>query len=186
MSTIPAPFILCYNGEQISHTDLLMKRLWTPWRMKYITQTRKEPGCVFCNVQKQEDSAENLIVFRGAHAFVILNRYPYTNGHLLIVPYKHVSTLEALTPETRAEMMELAVQGMRVLREEYHPQAFNMGANIGAMAGAGIAEHVHLHVVPRWSGDANFMTTLAETRLLPEDLETSYRRIRERWGRLGG
>ncbi len=161
-----------------------MKRLWTPWRMKYIAEHRKEPGCVFCNVQKQEDSAENLIVFRGSHAFVILNRYPYTSGHLLIVPYEHHSTLEVLSPDTRAEMMELVTQAMRVLREEYHPQGFNMGANIGALAGAGIAEHVHLHVVPRWGGDANFMSVVAETRLIPEDLDTTYQRVREMWEKL--
>jgi ATP adenylyltransferase len=161
----------CYNGG--------MKRLWAPWRMKFI-ETRTS-GCVFCNVQHQPDGPENLIVFRGQHAFVILNRYPYTSGHLMVVANEHRPTLEDLDAETRAEMMELTTRGMRVLRAVYQPQAFNMGANIGAAAGAGIEGHVHLHVVPRWTGDANFMQTLAETRVLPEELADTYCRVRLAW-----
>lgn len=158
-----------------------MNYLWSPWRMDYIENHLKTEGCVFCLAAQAEDSAQNLIVHRGEHVFVILNRYPYTSGHLMVVPYDHVNTLEALSPAARAEMMELVTQAMRVLRSLYHPQAFNVGANIGAAAGAGIADHVHMHIVPRWSGDTNFMSTLAETRVLPEALEDTYQRVKEAW-----
>ena len=143
----------------------------------------KSTGCVFCKVLKDAvaDSA-NMVVFRGKGCFVILNHFPYTSGHLLVVANEHRPSLEDLEAETRAEMMELATQAMSVLRRVYHPEAFNMGANIGEAAGAGIAGHVHLHVVPRWTGDANFMLTLAETKVLPEALEDTYTRIREVWG----
>jgi ATP adenylyltransferase len=145
--------------------------------MEYI-ESNKEDGCIFCNAQEQEDSAENLIAFRGARAYVILNRYPYTSGHLMVVPFDHKPTLEELDSQTRAEMMELTARCMIVLRRVYHPQAFNMGANIGEAAGAGVKAHVHLHVVPRWAGDTNFMSILGETRVLPETLETTYQRVR--------
>ncbi len=158
---------------------LFVKRLWAPWRMKYIE--RNESGCVFCKALAQDDDAKNLIVFRGQAAFVILNRYPYTSGHLLVVANLHRPSLEDLESETRAEMMELVTKGMRVLRKVYRPEAFNLGANIGAAAGAGIAEHVHLHVVPRWGGDTNFMSTLGETRVLPEELDETYRRVCAAW-----
>lgn len=156
-----------------------MNHLWSPWRMKYIEKHEKLEGCVFCIAQAKEDSAENLIAFRGEHAFVILNLYPYASGHLMVVPYKHISTLEELDSSTRAEMMELTTQCMTVLRKIYSPQAFNMGANIGQAAGAGVLDHVHIHIVPRWAGDTNFMSTLGETRVLPEALEDTYKRVRE-------
>ncbi len=140
-------------------------------------------GCVFCMVQQEKDGPGNLVVFRGRQVFVILNRYPYTSGHILVVANRHVPSLENLDPETRGEMMELSTRAMRVLRDVYQPQAFNLGANIGAAAGAGIADHVHLHVVPRWTGDSNFMQSLAETRVLPETLEDTYQRVLEAWGR---
>ncbi|NOY97800.1 MAG: HIT domain-containing protein [Chloroflexi bacterium] len=159
-----------------------MKYLWSPWRMTYIENHIREEGCVFCKVQQQPDSPENLIVFRGRRAFVILNRYPYTSGHLLVVPFAHKPNLEKLDAATRAEMMELTTQAMSVLRGIYHPQAFNMGANIGEAAGAGIAEHVHIHIVPRWTGDTNFMSSLAETRVLPEALKETYQRVKDAWG----
>lgn len=149
--------------------------------MTYIENHSKEEGCVFCRAQSMQDSAKNLIVFRGQHAYVILNRYPYTSGHLMVVPFLHVSTLEELDAPTRAEMMELTTQSMRILRRLYHPHAFNIGANIGEAAGAGVKEHVHIHIVPRWVGDTNFMSTLAETRVLPEALEDTYRKIRSAW-----
>ncbi|MGD0611423.1 MAG: HIT domain-containing protein [Anaerolineales bacterium] len=157
-----------------------MKRIWAPWRMKYV-QTHGE-GCVFCSVQTQTDGPENLIVARGRLTFVILNRFPYTSGHIMVVANDHVPSLEDLKPESRAEMMELVTLGMSVLRRVYQPQAFNIGANIGEAAGAGVAGHVHMHVVPRWGGDANFMATVGETRVLPEALEESYQRIRASWG----
>jgi ATP adenylyltransferase len=147
--------------------------------MEYIENNEKENGCVFCNALARDDGAENLIAFRGQRAFVILNRYPYTSGHLMVVPFEHKPNLEELDSETRAEMMELTTRCMTVLRKIYNPQAFNMGANIGEAAGAGVKEHVHIHIVPRWKGDTNFMSALAGTRVLPESLEDTYRRVRE-------
>jgi ATP adenylyltransferase len=169
----------------MSHLDLVlqfthpMNHIWSPWRMEYIENNNKEDGCIFCNAQEREDSAENLIAFRGEHSYVILNRYPYTSGHLMVVPFDHQPNLEELDPQTRAEMMELTSRSMTILRNVYNPQAFNMGANIGEAAGAGVKEHVHLHIVPRWYGDTNFMSTLGETRVLPEILEDTYERVRK-------
>jgi ATP adenylyltransferase len=145
--------------------------------MEYI-QSSKEEGCVFCSAQEMEDSAENLIAFRGERAYVILNRYPYTSGHLMVVPFDHKPNLEELDPETRAEMMELVTRCMTALRTIYHPEAFNMGANIGEAAGAGVKQHVHIHIVPRWAGDTNFMSTVGGTRVLPEALESTYQRVK--------
>jgi len=146
--------------------------------MKYI-ESNKEDGCVFCSAQAMEDSAENLIAFRGGRAYVILNRYPYTSGHIMVVPFDHKPNLEELDPLTRAEMMELTTRCMTVLRKVYRPQAFNMGANIGESAGAGVKSHVHIHIVPRWHGDTNFISILGETRVLPESLERTYQRVRD-------
>ena len=144
--------------------------------MEYIEKS-KEEGCIFCIAQEQEDSAENLIAFRGERAYVILNRYPYTSGHLMVVPFAHQAHLEDLDAPTRAEMMELTARCVVVLRHIYHPEAFNIGANIGESAGAGVKSHVHIHIVPRWGGDTNFMTVVAETRVLPEALERTYERV---------
>jgi ATP adenylyltransferase len=158
-----------------------MKRLWSPWRMKFVQSQEANANCVFCRVQAQTNDLENLIVFRGPRAFVILNRYPYTSGHLLVVANSHQPSIEDLDIEIRSEMMELATVCMRVIRKVYQPEAFNLGANIGEAAGAGIAGHVHLHVVPRWGGDTNFMSALAETRVLPEELSETYHRICAAW-----
>jgi ATP adenylyltransferase len=160
-----------------------MKRLWAPWRMKFVESQEPDKKCVFCKVLAQTSDKENLIIFRGMKAFVILNRYPYTSGHLMVVANPHLQSLEDLDKNTRMEMMELATQGIQVLRKIYQPEAFNFGANIGEAAGAGIAGHVHLHVVPRWSGDTNFMSSLAETRVLPEGLDETYRRIFSAWSK---
>jgi ATP adenylyltransferase len=157
----------------------LMKRLWAPWRMKFV-QT-KTSGCVFCNVYKEADGPGNLIIFRGNNCFVILNRFPYTSGHLMVVANAHLASLEDLDSETRSEMMELGTHGMQLLRLIYHPDAFNVGANIGAAAGAGVAGHIHLHVVPRWTGDSNFMMTLANTKVMPETLEETYAQVMQAW-----
>ena len=146
--------------------------------MKYIQNNNKVHGCVFCVAQNKKDDAENLITFRGKHAYVILNLYPYTSGHLMVVPFEHKSNLEELDPETRAEIMELASKSMTVLRNIYKPQAFNMGANIGEAAGAGVPGHVHIHIVPRWNGDTNFMSSIGETRVLPEALKDTYERVK--------
>ncbi len=149
--------------------------------MSYIEQHNHDDPCVFCRALSLPDGPENLIVFRGAHAFVILNRYPYTSGHLMIVPNAHQADLDDLEPAARAELMELASRAVTILRNAYSPEGFNMGANMGAAAGAGIADHVHLHLVPRWQGDTNFMSALGQTRVLPEALETTYQRIRQAW-----
>jgi ATP adenylyltransferase len=159
-----------------------MKRLWASWRMKYITNATKESGCVFCNALARQDGHENLIIMRGEHAFVILNKFPYTSGHVMVAPLAHIATLEELDPDTRAEMMELSTRCMSTLRKIYHPQAFNLGANIGEAAGAGVPGHVHLHIVPRWNGDTNFMSTVGDVRVLPEDLQETHRRFSETWG----
>jgi ATP adenylyltransferase len=151
--------------------------------MKFIET--KISDCIFCTVQKQPDGPENLIISRGSRAFVILNRFPYTSGHLLVVANDHQPSLEELDAETRAEMIELVTLGMRVLRGVYQPEAFNVGTNIGAAAGAGIVGHVHMHVVPRWTADSNFMMTLAETRVLPEAMEETYLRVRRAWDEAG-
>ncbi|HEY2979834.1 MAG TPA: HIT domain-containing protein [Anaerolineales bacterium] len=154
-----------------------MKHLWTPWRKEYIEKHRKDEACVFCRAQAEDDGPGNLIVSRGEHAYVILNRYPYTSGHAMIVPYVHESNLDRLTPAIRSEMMELTSRCITVLREIYTPEGFNLGANMGSAAGAGVKDHVHLHVVPRWIGDTNFMSTVGETRVLPETLESTYSRL---------
>jgi ATP adenylyltransferase len=154
-----------------------MKHLWSPWRMSYIENHGKQEGCIFCNAQAKADSAENLIAFRGKLAYVILNRFPYTSGHLMVVPFEHKPNLEELDEAIRAELMELTSQCMTVLRKIYKAPAFNMGANIGEAAGAGVRGHVHLHIVPRWKGDTNFMSALAGTRVLPEALEDTYKRV---------
>ena len=146
--------------------------------MIYLEQHEKIGGCVFCRAQSEPDDAANLIAYRGQRAYVILNLYPYTSGHLMVVPFDHKPDLEKLDAGTRAEMMELATRCMTVLRDLYHPEGFNMGANIGEAAGAGVLGHVHIHIVPRWTGDTNFMSALAATRVLPEMLEDTYARIR--------
>lgn len=161
-----------------------MKHLWSPWRMKYIQGNQKNNQCVFCVAPQQEDGHENLIIARGEHAFVILNRFPYTSGHIMVVPYDHRPNLPDLDQSTRVEMIELLNRGLQVLQTVYKPEGFNLGANIGSVAGAGIAEHFHFHIVPRWAGDTNFMSTLSGTRVLPEALEDSFRRIREGWAAL--
>lgn len=158
-----------------------MNHLWSPWRMTYIEKHKNLEGCVFCSALGQLDSPENLIIDRGQRAFIILNRYPYTSGHLMVVTYQHLPSLEGLDPGTLTEMMELAVSSTRVLEKVYNAQGFNIGINLGEAAGAGITDHVHLHVVPRWFGDTNFMSSLGQTRVLPETLEDTYWRIKMDW-----
>jgi ATP adenylyltransferase len=158
-----------------------MHHLWSPWRMAYIEKHKEETGCVFCEALGSPDSPQNLIVYRANQVFVIINRYPYTSGHLMVVPYAHQSSLEGLDASVRAGFMELATQCMAVLSQVYSPEGFNIGINIGEPAGAGITDHVHLHVVPRWTGDTNFMSSLGQTRVLPETLEDTWQRIRLAW-----
>ena len=160
-----------------------MDNLWSPWRMRYITDNEKPGECIFCSYPKMKDGIENLIVHRGKTAYVILNRFPYTSGHVMVVPFQHESSIEALSTDVRGEMMELVNETLGVLRKVYQPEGFNIGINMGSAAGAGIAEHAHIHIVPRWVGDTNFMSTTAETRVIPEDMEVTYRRISEVWSK---
>ena len=156
--------------------------LWSPWRYKYIAAGGKEEGCVFCAAVAANDDARTHIIFRGEKNFIILNRYPYTTGHVMIVPYAHVGDLQAADPAALAEMMQLAQKMEAALEATYHPQGYNLGMNVGRAAGAGVEGHIHLHVLPRWSGDSNFMTTVAETRVEPEDLETTYEKLHKAIG----
>lgn len=158
-----------------------MDHIFSPWRMSYIQGHKHDQNCVFCQALEITDGVGNLIIARFEYSFVILNRFPYTSGHLLIIPYAHQPSLESLDRETRGEIMELTVMSMQVLRKEYSPQGFNIGINIGEVAGAGIVDHVHLHVVPRWGGDTNFMSALSQTRVLPEALEETYQRLKNIW-----
>ncbi len=146
--------------------------------MEYIENHGKEDGCVFCKAQALQDGPANLIVHRGKFSYVILNRYPYTSGHVMVVPFRHKPDLESLSAEERSEMMELTALATGVLRRLYQTEAFNIGMNLGEAAGAGIKEHVHIHIVPRWVGDTHFMSTLAETRVLPESLEATWERVK--------
>ena len=155
-----------------------MDYLWTPWRYQYITKTTDDVECVFCAAAAASDDKAWLVVDRGARNLVICNRYPYTSGHIMVVPYEHVATLEDVADETLVELIRLARQCERHLRTIYHPEGLNMGMNIGRSAGAGIAGHVHLHVLPRWRGDTNFMTVVGETRVVPEELEVTWEKLR--------
>jgi ATP adenylyltransferase len=156
-----------------------MDYLWTPWRYAYVSNTEKGTACVFCEAAREKDDEKARIVHRGRHCFVILNAYPYTPGHVMIVPYQHLDELRKLPAESAAEMMALSQRMETVLRELYRPDGINLGMNIGKAAGAGIAGHIHMHVLPRWVADANFMSVVGETRVLPEALEVTWERMRE-------
>ncbi len=155
-----------------------MEYLWTPLRYRYVSEASRDSACVFCRALGLGDDASALIVLRGRKKFVILNRFPYGSGHCMVVPYAHVADLAPCDPETLTEMMELTRRLQMALDELYHPQGFNIGMNLGRAAGAGVADHAHLHILPRWFGDTNFMTTLAETRLEPEALEVTFDKLR--------
>jgi ATP adenylyltransferase len=155
-----------------------MDYLWTPWRYTYIKDAAKNERCVFCDALEQGDDRAALIVARAEKNFLILNRFPYTTGHVMIVPYAHIADLSATPAETLAEMMKLAQRLERALASVYRPEGFNLGMNLGRCAGAGVTGHLHLHVLPRWAGDSNFMTVVAETRVQPEDLATTFQKLR--------
>lgn len=160
-----------------------MDRIYTPWRYSFISAEKAE-GCIFCSKLLMDDH-EALIVHRGQHCFVCLNIFPYNNGHVMVVPNSHLEFLASLPVDAAQEMMALAQRSESVLRTVYKPEGINMGLNLGKAAGAGVAGHVHLHVLPRWAGDANFMTVVAETRVLPEELEQTWIRLREGFAHLG-
>ncbi len=159
-----------------------MDYIWTPWRYRYIAEAGKSTGCVFCDAPAAKRDEETLIVLRGMQNYVILNRYPYTSGHIMIVPYAHTADFVGLDSETSAEIMQLAQRMQSALDAVYHPEGYNLGMNLGRSAGAGIADHLHLHLLPRWTGDTNFMTSIGETRLEPEDLSTTYAKLRRALG----
>ena len=197
------PLILVWNGATS------MDHLWTPWRYAYVTAAKTttrpgvpealsawpgDKGCVFCNLiasidyaianGMDTDEAERAagLILRGKHCFICLNAFPYTSGHVMVMPYAHLDRLAALPTVAAHELIELAQQTERALQNLYDPQGFNFGLNIGRAGGAGVAGHLHMHALPRWSGDTNFMTTIGETRMLPEELETTWRRMREALG----
>jgi ATP adenylyltransferase len=155
-----------------------MDYIFSPWRYRYVSGRPREDDCVLCAKLREQDDARNLVLHRARHNAILLNLFPYTTGHLMILPYEHAPRLGDLAPEARAEMMELAARAEQALQSEYHPDGLNLGLNLGAAAGAGIAGHLHLHVLPRWVADANFMTVVGETRVLPEDLARTYERLR--------
>jgi ATP adenylyltransferase len=154
-----------------------MDHLWSPWRYTYIQSAGSENPCIFCQKAAEHRDRENFIVFRGERSFVILNAFPYTSGHVMIAPYEHVATLEEAHAETLAEIMGLTRTAERHIRAVYRPKGLNIGMNIGECAGAGVAGHIHMHVLPRWPGDVNFMTAIGETRVLPEDLGMTYEKL---------
>jgi|SRR5579871_697233 len=160
-----------------------MDFLWTPWRYRYVTGSHEEEKCIFCAAAAHPSrDRESLVVHRAARNFIILNRFPYTSGHVMVVPYQHVARLEDIEDETLVELIRLARLAEKHLRAVYHPDGLNLGFNIGHSAGAGIAGHVHMHALPRWTGDTSFLTTVGETRVLPEDLSTTWERLRQAFG----
>jgi ATP adenylyltransferase len=161
-----------------------MDHLYTPWRMNYLRGDAGKPpngGCVFCEVSAANDEETQQIVARSEHVFVTLNLFPYNNGHLMVVPYQHVPSIETLSPEALTDVMLTTNRAIAALRKVYNPQGFNVGANIGSAAGAGIAAHFHLHIVPRWGGDTNFMTVTSDTRVIPDLLVDTWRKLRDVW-----
>ena len=175
---------LGYNKPQTARR-FEMKRLWAPWRIQYILQdSLKGEGCIFCTKPAQNRDEENFILFRGKHVFVIMNIFPYNTGHLMIAPYSHVGSLELLSSEEITEMFTLAQETVKILRETMDPDGFNLGINIGRVAGAGFDQHVHLHIVPRWNGDTNYMPVIADVKVIPEGLKETYNRLKPAFDRL--
>lgn len=155
-----------------------MKRIWAPWRMKYILNSRKK-GCFLCDICQDDKNEQNLVLKRGKSNFLLLNKYPYNNGHLMIAPYRHVDRLESMHEPEMTEMMQLASTACKALRKSLHPDGFNLGLNIGTAAGAGLKDHIHLHIVPRWEGDTNFMPVFGEVKVIPQPLDELWRKLRK-------
>ena len=164
---------------------MTLQRLWSPWRSEYIDSggsDSKDIACVFCYLRDRPDEdTQNYVLHRASSCFIVLNLYPYISGHLMIVPYDHVGELDAVSKDITDEMMDLTKRAQTALRKVYRPDGYNVGMNLGKAAGAGIADHIHIHLLPRWSGDTNFMTTVADTRVLPEDLATTYQKLRDKF-----
>jgi ATP adenylyltransferase len=155
-----------------------MDYLWTPWRYAYVTTAEKISGCIFCDLPKLGDDAQARIVYRAQYCYIVLNTFPYTPGHVMIVPFAHLDELQKLPVQTAHEMMDLSQRMEKVLRQLYIPDGVNLGMNIGKAAGAGVAGHIHMHALPRWVADSNFMSVISETRVLPETLELTYERVK--------
>lgn len=160
---------------------MALESLWAPWRMDFIRKVDEGGGCFLCRAATEKEDQRNLVVRRGESCFCVLNRYPYNNGHLLIAPYRHEAALEHLTPAERAEVMDMTVEAKQALDRLVAPHGYNMGINLGRVAGAGLAEHVHLHIVPRWSGDTNFITTVGSAKVIPQALDEMWQLLAEEW-----
>jgi ATP adenylyltransferase len=158
----------------------MTKPLWAPWRLEYIEQADEQEGCIFCLAAEGDDES-GLVVHRGANAFVLLNKFPYASGHLMVAPYRHVGDFAELSDEEVVEIHRLTSQGMGALAKLYSPQGYNVGWNLGRIAGAGVTDHMHTHLVPRWAGDTNFMPVLADVKVMPEHLAETRRRLAEAW-----
>ncbi len=175
-----------FSTDTDSNESMLQRRLWTPWRMKYVGGGSSEDGCIFCNRLASDNDVESLILLRGHGAFLIMNLYPYNTGHVMVVPNRHVAGLEELDDEALNEMWQLAVLATRAIRQALKPAGFNLGMNLGSVAGAGVTDHLHQHVVPRWQGDANFMPILAGAVVMPELIPATYAKIRAELQRSDG
>ena len=152
-----------------------MKILWAPWRIKYILG--KKEGCIFCDKVKENKDKENYVLLRGKNGFVMLNTFPYTNGHLMVAPYRHVPDLDGLEESELGELMRLVKTCTQILKKALNPEGFNIGANLGKVAGAGVEGHIHIHIVPRWEGDTSFISTVGETKIIPESLDDTYKKL---------
>ncbi|MCX8084234.1 MAG: HIT domain-containing protein [Calditerrivibrio sp.] len=154
-----------------------MEKIWAPWRMRYIDGSHKDDGCIFCEKPKQNSDKENLIVYRGEYAFAIMNLFPYTNGHTMVTPYRHTALFEDLTDKEVLDIHNVASKIMKAIKKIMNPDGFNLGYNLGRTAGAGIVDHIHFHIVPRWNGDTNFMPVIAEVKVISEHIEQTYDKI---------
>lgn len=154
-----------------------MKRLWAPWRMEYILDEKKHDRCLFCSILNEKRDRKNLILYRGKHCFVVMNRYPYNNGHLMVVPYLHTPTFDGLSDDVLFEFIKTISKSVEVIKKALSPDGFNLGLNFGKVAGAGMESHMHLHIVPRWTGDTDSMPIIAETRVMPEHLRKTYNKL---------
>lgn len=163
-----------------------MDRLWAPWRMQYISDNQTECGCIFCVKPQEDRDEENLIIYRGAYSFIILNAFPYNNGHLLVAPYRHIADLSLLTEEEQVDLLKVTTLGCDLLKATCLPHGFNIGMNLGQIAGAGIADHLHMHIVPRWSGDTNFMPVISGAKVLPQALSATYNALKAEINRREG
>lgn len=162
-----------------------MERLWAPWRMEYISGCEKIEGCIFCVLPAKGEDEKNLILLRGKHSFMMMNSFPYNNGHLMVAPFRHTADMYLLTDEELLEINHLTRFGIKVLSSLMQPDGFNLGVNIGRTAGAGVLDHIHWHIVPRWNGDCNFMPVLGNTKVLPESLPSTYKKLRAKIEELG-